>query len=474
MIGRASPDAARRGGAVRLLRVTPDAKTGVIGAHDVYMRALLVVLCGYALLGKGFAYLGVPPLFIGEIALAWGLLVLARTGCWIAVLASGPSVFLVVLSFWVILRAAPFIGAFGVDAVRDSVIVGYGLFAFIVAALLIEKPRRLEWILDAYGRFAWLYGIIGGWIFLISAGALAEGLIVTGSGIRLPHVRPGEAALHLSGAAIFMLLGFRRVSLPWMLALLTSIALVTVSRGAMLACLMPIAVASVVAPRTYGVGSAVALVAAVLMVAYFADLAIPISGDRFLGPEQIINNLESIFSSSSASNLDGTKLWRLRWWQTIRDYTIDGPYFWTGKGFGINLAESDGFTLGHEVGELRSPHNAQMTILARAGVPGLTLWAITILSWFAMLTHGFVTARRRGHASWANLFLWNGCYAAAILIHASFDVALEGPMVGIWFWSLFGLGVGSCAIYRAMTAPARPTLQSLEPAAPPPPAAPYR
>jgi hypothetical protein len=37
----------------------------------------------------------------------------------------------------------------------------------------------------------------------------------------------------------------------------------------------------------------------------------------------------------------------------------------------------------------------------------------------------------------------------AMLINASFDVALEGPMQGIWFWCLFGFGLGCVMVYRA-------------------------
>ena len=37
----------------------------------------------------------------------------------------------------------------------------------------------------------------------------------------------------------------------------------------------------------------------------------------------------------------------------------------------------------------------------------------------------------------------------AIIIDATFDVALEGPMLGIWFWCLVGFGIGSVMIYRA-------------------------
>ena len=30
----------------------------------------------------------------------------------------------------------------------------------------------------------------------------------------------------------------------------------------------------------------------------------------------------------------------------------------------------------------------------------------------------------------------------------TFDVALEGPMQGIWFWCLIGFGIGATMIYR--------------------------
>ena len=64
-----------------------------------------------------------------------------------------------------------------------------------------------------------------------------------------------------------------------------------------------------------------------------------------------------------------------------------------------------------------------------------------------MLARSFIVARLRGDERWSGLFLFVGCYVTAILINASFDVTLEGPMQ-IWFWCLFGLGIGSVMIYR--------------------------
>jgi hypothetical protein len=36
----------------------------------------------------------------------------------------------------------------------------------------------------------------------------------------------------------------------------------------------------------------------------------------------------------------------------------------------------------------------------------------------------------------------------AALVNASFDVYLEGPMGGIWFWTVFGIGMASIHLLR--------------------------
>jgi hypothetical protein len=178
------------------------------------------------------------------------------------------------------------------------------------------------------------------------------------------------------------------------------------------------------------------------------------SWDRPISAHQILENALSIVGQSS-DQAEGTKQWRLNWWDLIVRDTIHGPNFWTGRGFGVNVAEQDGFAgpditvAGQDRALTRSPHNAYMTMLARAGVPGVALLALMFASWFGMLMKTMLTARARGHKQWADLFLFTGCYAAAIVINASFDVVLEGPIQGIWFWCLFGFGIGSVMIYRA-------------------------
>jgi hypothetical protein len=88
-------------------------------------------------------------------------------------------------------------------------------------------------------------------------------------------------------------------------------------------------------------------------------------------------------------------------------------------------------------------------MLARTGIPGLVLWLLVLASWFVTMTRAILTARTYAHERWAELFIFIVCYELAILINATFDVVLEGPMQGIWFWCLFGFGIGSVMIYRA-------------------------
>lgn len=445
---------------MRASNAAPDVLHGARSRHfdlnDAYFTLLLFSLAGYALLGKGFAYVGVPPLLIGELLLCLGVVVILRSGCALPMLASMPSVLLATLLTLVLYRCLAAVGAYGLDAVRDGVIIIYGVFAFAVIALILEKPERIPQALNLYGRFAVLYGFLGGLTYYVTIG-LAD-LMPTWptSGVTIVYVRLGEAAVHIAGAAIFVLLGLRSVGMLWKLTIIASILMVTPSRGAMLACLIPITVAVVLGGKLARLAPILMVGAGLLCFSYATGLQVPIWGERYVGAQQLVDNFESIVGRSDASNLDGTKIWRLRWWRTIEDYTFNGPYFWTGKGFGMGLAEEDGFVVGKEYGTpiVRSPHNAHYTLLARMGVPGLVLWVALNFSWFLMMLHSWMTARGRGDEQWANVFLWIGCYELAALINATFDVALEGPMQGIWFWCLFGFGIATTMVYRFSTKPA--------------------
>lgn len=429
----------------------PTPRVALATRDNWYLYLLIFILVGYACLGHSFASLGVGPLYIGDLTLAVGLLVAARTNCISPLFGAMPNLLLAILMAWVVSRTLPYIEIYGLDAIRDSVIVMYGLFAFVVIALLLQAPQRLAVIVRAYSRFAGFYAPAGV-VIVVASAFVGKGLpTIPGSGIPVIDVRLGELSTHLAGIAIFALLGMRRVTMWWTLALLIGIFSISPNRGGMVACLLSIAMAAVLGKQLTRLVPIILVCGAIFLVALASGFSVGSENGRKVGAIEILENVESVLGSSNAGNLDDTKKWRLQWWGAIEDYTVNGPYFWIGKGFGINLAEADGYMVGQELGgpPLRSPHNGHLTILARAGVPGLLLWALVLTSWFAMMMRSMVKARRRGDVQFANLFLWIACYLLAVLIDASFDVALEGPMLGIWFWCLYGLGGGSAMIYRA-------------------------
>jgi len=430
---------------------------GALSEGDRYLALLAIVLLGYALMGKGFAYLGFPPLYVGEIAFLSGIVIFFRTGAFVGALATLPAVWLVVLMAWVLARTLPFFGLYGFDSLRDSALIVYGGFAFVVIGLLLEDARRINTVLRYYG------------IMLASFPAIPVGFWFTKYWVDyiprlygpVPIVEIGASAVgtHLAGAMVFVLIGYRKVSILWICVWFATLALVSATnRGATLAVVVPIAFAMLMLGRfrlmLTIVVAAVGIFAALLALeSTFGDYEeAKDSIERPVSAHQIVENAKSIIGQSG-HQAEGTKVWRLNWWDIIINDTIHGPNFWTGRGFGINLADADGFggnsDSRHPRPPTRSPHSVHMTMLARAGVPGLVLWTVVLVSWFGMMMRAMLTARARGHEGWVELFLFPVCYVMAILINASFDVVLEGPMQGIWFWCLFGFGVGSVMIYRA-------------------------
>lgn len=423
-------------------------RTGI----DLYVLLLALTLASYAILGKGFAYLGVPPLYMGEIMFLLGLAAALRSGCLPAAVATIPGLLLLALLGLVGAACARDFGRYGMETLRDSVIVVYGVYAFITAALLLEKPGRIELVIGYFRRFTTWF-LFAAPVLLVLSFFLSSKLPALVTGSPFFFVRPGEAAVHLAGAVAFSLLGFRRETPATSLMMVTAAGMVIAqSRGGMMALVVPTMLASLFAKDRKQILRLLMLLVVVGSAGALAAANFRGFQGRSIDLGQVVANVTSIFGYSDTGNLDGTKAFRLRWWSEIVNYTFHGDQFWTGKGFGINLAQSDGFVVGTEnvgAGPLRSPHNGHMTILARAGVPGLALWAALLVAWFAMLGRNALGAFRAGEQAWGRFFIFIGCYALSVIIDASFDVALEGPMIGIWFWVVIGLGMGTSMVYRA-------------------------
>ena len=432
---------------------------------------------------------------------------------------------------WGFLRTIPYLSTDGIDALRDAVLWGYGIYALLICLIFPKDcvtcfvkvfnraiPFILIWLPIAF----FLYWFVGARFSLL------------GGSIPFLSLKPGDIGVHLGAIAAFLLLRLdekdRPYSIPiriglWILWWIAWILYGAISRGAMFDALLGMGAVLLVRPKTDWIHP---LIGGLIVMGTLAVFGINIhvpdptrdanislnqvginffslydygesggpfeaptprpyaetrtaraesgapyntpgprpyaetrSADAELGASQsigtsnnpnqsitpsvsgVMNGAQTVYPTRSwtpnpanTAALSPTRVitlqWRVEWWKKIIKYTFTGPYFWLGKGFGIDLAKSDGIHI-NNVPDLRSPHNAFMTVLARSGVPGFALWIIFLAIVFiqsARMIYGNPHRPDRLVIAWATIYL------LVLLFNSCFDVFLEGPMGGIWFWSI--------------------------------------
>lgn len=256
--------------------------------------------------------------------------------------------------------------------------------------------------------------------------------------------------VHLAGILAFVAVGLSRFSQWWLFLVVADALLGMNVRGGLLAFMVACIFVLLLRPKLERL--ALILTSGVLLVLVMAavDLRVAAPGaSKEFSLTRLSDSVISTVTNSDQSVLESTKVWRLTWWSKIWAYTVEGPYFWSGKGYGINLANSDGFQVGARDEPLRSPHSSHMTFLARSGVPGFVLWILLQVTWSGSILVSYLRARRVAASIWSGLFAWLLAYWIAFIVCAGFDVFLEGPMAGIPFWTLFGLGWGAQILFRS-------------------------
>ncbi len=435
------------------LTYSPPAYAARASAGTRYLGVLGACLLGYALLGRTFAYLGVPPLFVGEAMLLVGLALAVRSGRMAETLSAWPVRLWAVLLAWTLARTAPYLARDGLDAPRDAMLVGYGLYAVVVASLLLADPARLRGLVTRYRRLVVVMLALVWTVYLVNKTFEAQlPTVPWAPSVKVPEAKGGDLMVHMTAVTAFLMLGLMRSTPAALLMAAFSSGIVMVSnRGGMVAFALGLGLAWLMRPQGVGAGKLVYAFALLVVVGAVVGPMVQLrvqGGDRDLSVEQVAENVQSVFGRTGSSALDGTKRWRLLWWGEILDYTITGPYFWTGKGFGVNLAQADGFAVLDD-GSLRSPHNGHLTVLARAGVPGALLWLALHLAWFGAVVSAWLRARRDRQRRWTAVLAWLAAVWLACLVNASFDVFLEGPMGGVWLWTVVGIGVAAVRLQRS-------------------------
>lgn len=414
---------------------------------ELYLRFLVIVLIGYAFFDKSFAYIGYFPIYIGEAILLCSVVALLAVGGSRSILRSPIIWTIITFGLWGLLNTVPHIGDYGINALRDGVVWGYAILAVTLSNVLFRMRaigRTLHW----YRKWMPVFVVWVPIAFCISIFFVEKLPTMPGAQFSILHVKPSDLAVHLAGAVGFLMLGLDRRLIKqrksalrignwicWGSVVVGALLIAAQTRGGALSILFALVLVLIFRPNVSILKPLLAGIA-ILFVAILVDIELPLGRGRDLSLQQIFQNMASIFVGTERPELYGTVDWRLQWWQTIVNYTILGEHYWTGKGYGINLADSDGFQVVVDGSPLRSPHSSHFTILARSGVPGLFLWMVLQLSILIEILRAYFRNRRDGHLISADICIWLLAYWSAMSINMSFDVYLEGPQGGIWYWCL--------------------------------------
>ena len=410
----------------------------------------MFLLGGYLLFDRAFAWIHIPgtPVFLGELGLGFGLFVILQTPHLGRVLRiSRPIQLLGGFMIWGFALTFQSFEEWGIDAIRDSVLWYYGLFATITAAMLTYKPALWDELVEKFTRFIPYFLLV-----MIVRLALAQASIgprIPDSSTRLVSHKSANIAVNVAIALAFLILVVgptgskklqKRATAMTLLGLLLIVGAGTQSRGGFLAALFILSAVFVLArhARRAMVGI---LIVSVLVGIMAAALDVKFQLDRReLSVSQVIENVQSISEeATSGSRYDNTTQWRLNLWGKVLDDVLLQENVFAGLGFGENLA------LRYEVFPrssvpLRNPHNSHLSVVARMGLVGGFFWIAMFGIWFVQLARSRRLFNELGEVRRANLSTWVMLAMSGILLNAFFDPTIEGPQVGVWAWTLFGMG----------------------------------
>lgn len=422
---------------------------------SIFERALPLLLLGFVFLDRGFAWLHIPgtPIFITEIVLVSGLAAAVRGMARPLVWSRTNSIFLLVAFLgWGIIRTLPGLFNDVEAALRDSANWSYILAGLAVVDVLLRRPATLGRWLAGYRRM--IVPIVLGVPWVVFLAEQTTGLKVPDSDVSLFSYKPGNAAVHVFLAVGFLWAVWRpqgNRSARWRylvtgIGIAGILALSTQGRGGFVA----VALAGgllllLTAERSRLVlavsGSLLAL--AVTVVAIDPRLEV---GGRDLSVEQFARNVTSIVTGEGEGELGGTVEWRMEHWGRVWQ-GVNSEVPMVGHGFGVNLAEM--YRIPQADIGLRNAHNSHLTVLARMGWIGGGIWIALWVVWFTETWRAWRRYRDLRLPVLAGLCAWVMVGVAAILVNAIFDPTLEGPQVGMWLWTLTGVGIYATVMSRA-------------------------
>ena len=398
--------------------------------NRVYIKFYFLLLLLYVFFNKGVAYS-----YMAEILLVAGIFILfinrknLELGLDTKQILVG--VFILISFLFIIIGIFQY-SIFNV--LRDSLAFQYAWFAFIIYFLKNEYDYIWQKIIQIYKwgpLVLFLSFILFYFVFLY----LPPINIFGNQNIII--YKNGDKSVHLLISTVLMFLYSEQFSRKWLIA---NIILIVINFLILLALTRSGSVAYILALFSFfffskekilneSLRKLLKYVPIIMVVGMGLFVAIDIQGDaqgRTISLSQITDNFSSIVSTNIDGNLAENKVWRLIWWAKLVNESFTFQHFFVGKGLGMSLAGND---ILNTDDNLRSPHNFNLTILARFGYIVFITWIIWLVSLFKPLFTRKLTGKNLAITSILLAFIING----------SFDVFFEGPMGAFPFWTFVGL-----------------------------------
>lgn len=410
------------------------------------LKLLVVGVVLYLAFGKGFAYAGWPPVFVGEVLLVVVLMAAVRSGG--ALPGNGAALLTVGLMALASVQFADdrLAGAVPlVETIRGLAPIYYAGYAFAAYALLRayeQREGRAEVVAAAERALGRAAAPVLGVVLVLAVLLLVAPTSLPswpGSGVPVLLTKSGDIAVTLTLLAPVLLgrlrdvglgLASRRVLL--VMWLVTAVLVSFRSRGALLALAVGLLVAR---PDPVRLAKGVFAVAAVVLLLYVSGLRMEVGG-REVSYDALGDAVASVTGGAPedqvGSNYLDTTSWRADWWGSIWDDVRDEEMVLHGRGWGDNLAVRHGVIEGMAADDpraLRLPHDIFFSLAGRAG---LLMAAAFLLVPVLTIARTFRSGRQPVAVEAAR-----GALAAAVTTGMT-DVYIEAPQGGIVFWCLTG------------------------------------
>lgn len=423
---------------------------------DGWTIAVIVLLLGYMCMGRTFAYLGIPPLyiFVGEAVLASFVLFgpqLSR-GKWPWIARKVPQlqklkrVYYLLLAYGVFEILHGFYAGYPpLTTIRDFAFDYYPLYFFLGLWVGLREPLELPRFFRIFAWFNGIYGLI--YILLLDHATWT----IPGVSDRVVPV-PVFGLPEYSCIALLGLLAFEKnLRKSWPLVILNGFVLLGMQiRAEWLAFALGLVVW---AWRTKNFKRAVW--GGVLLLAMFAFLAvssISVEGPKSRGSgtisaEDLIGRAIAPVNENVAANYTSkyrtdlaTTVWRTLWWAAIWEAVQHSAStaLW-GFGYGYPIEDLVPYLKNHFI---ESPHNAFFYALGYTGWIGVILffWFLAEIARL-LLSAGRARAEHFGIAAFVTFFSLS-----------MFTPFFEVPYGGIPFYLITGLAAAPLLL-RVRTAP---------------------